>query len=146
MTEEVKADEDAADDHDPFLRAVGARIRAARKQAKLRQVDLAKALNTRQSYIGAVELGMTNTSLKSIARIAAALGVSPVTFLEDHDSLLNGLLHQLAQVIAALQQADQARGDLGKTAAGLVEQAQALVSAKPGVDGPDLRGDEKTRL
>lgn len=139
MSDEFKAGEDAASDHDPFLALVGSRIRAARRRAKLRQADLAKAINTSQSYIGGVELGLTNLSMRSMVRIATALGVAPVSFFTDKDPLADGVLDQLAQVLSAMQDNDRARAELDRVAADLLRQAQALAmrrTEEPTSDAP----------
>jgi len=55
---------------------IGQRIRELRKQAGLTQEDLAERAGMDFTSIGAAERGNRNLSLKSLARVAEALGVS----------------------------------------------------------------------
>lgn len=68
-------------EYEPLLEHVGARIRAARRRAKLKQSEVAAAIGSGQSYIVDIEAGKANLTLKMLARVAAALGVSPAALL-----------------------------------------------------------------
>lgn len=61
-------------------RLFGKRVRQRRLQLGLTQQNLADRTGLHRSYIGEIELGRRNVSLKNIARIADALEVD-VTFL-----------------------------------------------------------------
>jgi transcriptional regulator with XRE-family HTH domain len=61
---------------DKTLRQFGKRIRQYRLARGLSQEELAEKANLHRTYIGAVERGERNASLKSILRIAKALEVS----------------------------------------------------------------------
>jgi transcriptional regulator with XRE-family HTH domain len=56
------------------LQLLGHRIREARKVKGLSQEDLALKSNTATSYIGGVERGQRNPSLKKMCAIAKILG------------------------------------------------------------------------
>lgn len=61
---------------DKTLRQFGKRFRQLRLARRLSQEQLAEKANLHRTYIGAVERGERNPSLKSILRIARALDVS----------------------------------------------------------------------
>lgn len=55
----------------------GGRIRYLRLKINLSQEDLADRSGLDRTYIGGIERGERNPSLKNIIRLAASLGVSP---------------------------------------------------------------------
>jgi len=55
----------------------GARIRFLRLKINLSQEDLAGSSGLDRTYIGGIERGERNPSLKNIIRLATSLGVSP---------------------------------------------------------------------
>ena len=57
------------------LSKFGRRIRELRKQQGLTQEKLAERAGLHHTYVGAIERGEQNVSLKNIAKIAQALGV-----------------------------------------------------------------------
>lgn len=61
---------------DVLLTLVGARIKTLRTQMGLSQVELAERAKSQDTYIGEIERGNRNISLKMLAKIAAALEVS----------------------------------------------------------------------
>jgi transcriptional regulator with XRE-family HTH domain len=64
----------------------GERVRQLRKNRGLSQEDLADRARVHRTYLGGIERGERNPSLKNIASIAGALGVS----LSDLFSLKRG--------------------------------------------------------
>ena len=62
--------------HDP-LKRFGERIRLLRRRLGLSQEALAAKAGIHRTYMGGVERGERNISLKNIIRLAAALGVHP---------------------------------------------------------------------
>lgn len=63
-------------ERDELLDAVGHRIKLARQNAKLTQKELGEILGAPQSWIHLMEDGQQNLQLKSLRKIAQALGVS----------------------------------------------------------------------
>jgi transcriptional regulator with XRE-family HTH domain len=55
----------------------GKRVRELRKAKGLSQEELAFKAGIHRTYIGGIERGERNPSLKNIASIAKALGISP---------------------------------------------------------------------
>jgi CheY-like chemotaxis protein/predicted XRE-type DNA-binding protein len=65
---------------------LGISIKNWRTQLKIAQDELAKRSGFHRSYISDVERGSRNLSLKSIEKLAEALGISIVTLFADLDS------------------------------------------------------------
>lgn len=63
-------------ERDELLDAVGHRIKLARQNARLTQKELGAAIGAPQSWIHLMEDGQQNLQLKSLRKIAQALGVS----------------------------------------------------------------------
>jgi len=87
-----------------ILEEFGKRIRELRKQKNLSQEDLAERAGLHYTYIGQVERGKKNPSLKSIEKIAKALDTSlPDLFLflekrAPKDSLKQQILDTIADM------------------------------------------------
>ena len=60
----------------------GARVRALREAQGLSQEAFAEKCRLHRTYVGGIERGERNPSLKNIAALAVALGVSPSSFFE----------------------------------------------------------------
>ncbi|MEZ2721668.1 helix-turn-helix domain-containing protein [Paenalcaligenes hominis] len=58
----------------------GARLRYLRLKSGLSQEELADASGLDRTYVGGIERGERNPSLKNIARLAEALKVTPSAF------------------------------------------------------------------
>ena len=65
---------------------VGRNIRRLRRERALSQEDLADEIGVHRTYMGGVERGERNLTLRSLERLAERLGVSPLSLLEDSDS------------------------------------------------------------
>ena len=65
--------------------AVGKRIRAYRNLQGLTQEDLAERAGLHDTYIGQVERGEKNLTIKSLGKIASALGVAASDLLAHTD-------------------------------------------------------------
>lgn len=65
--------------------AFGKRIRFLRLKGGFSQEDLAELCELDRTYIGGIERGERNPSLKNILRLADALGVSPTILFEGSD-------------------------------------------------------------
>lgn len=65
------------------LKTIGKNIVALRKRKKLTQEDLCGLAEIDRSYLSEIENGKMNVSIKALAAIAKALGVTPKDLLED---------------------------------------------------------------
>ena len=65
---------------------VGRNIRRLRRERGLSQEDLADEIGVHRTYMGGVERGERNLTLRSLERLAESLGVSPLSLLEDVDA------------------------------------------------------------
>lgn len=63
----------------PDLVALGKRIRALRKEAKLTQEELAERAGLSANYVGEIERGERNPSALALFALARGLGVQPGT-------------------------------------------------------------------
>lgn len=68
-------------ERDPFLDAVGHKIRVARVQAGLTQKQLGVAIDTKQGWVFLVEDGQNNIPLNTLRKIAEALNTDPRNLL-----------------------------------------------------------------
>ncbi|MFT4123369.1 MAG: helix-turn-helix transcriptional regulator [Microbacteriaceae bacterium] len=64
-------------------RALGASLKTIRRERRLSQEEFAEALDVHRTYIGGLERGERNLTLRSVERIAERLGVSPLSLLQD---------------------------------------------------------------
>jgi transcriptional regulator with XRE-family HTH domain len=62
-------------------RAVGRSLRAYRKERGLSQEAFADVIGVHRTYMGSVERGERNLTLKSVERIAGRLKVDPLALL-----------------------------------------------------------------
>ena len=60
----------------------GARVRALREAQGFSQEAFAEKCHLHRTYVGGIERGERNPSLKNVAALAAALGVSPASFFD----------------------------------------------------------------
>jgi transcriptional regulator with XRE-family HTH domain len=63
-------------------RAVGRNPRAHREGKNLSQEAFADALGVHRTYMGGIERGERNLTLKSLERIASQLGLDPLALLQ----------------------------------------------------------------
>jgi transcriptional regulator with XRE-family HTH domain len=68
-------------------RNLGQNLRAYRIARGLSQEAFADILGVHRTYMGGVERGERNLTLKSVERLAAKLDVEPLALLEDADEL-----------------------------------------------------------
>ncbi|TBN58606.1 XRE family transcriptional regulator [Glaciihabitans arcticus] len=61
---------------------LGRNLRAYRQARGLSQEDFAELLEVHRTYMGGIERGERNLTLKSVERIAEKLGVDAVTLLQ----------------------------------------------------------------
>jgi len=62
-------------------KTVGRNLRTHRQARGLSQEDFAEFLEVHRTYMGGIERGERNLTLKSLERIADRLGVDPVSLL-----------------------------------------------------------------
>lgn len=63
-------------------RAVGASLRAYRLERGLSQEKFAEVLGVHRTYMGGLERGERNLTLRSVERYAARLGLDPLDLME----------------------------------------------------------------
>ena len=68
-------------DEGHLQRTLGVNLRAWRKERGLSQEDLAHILGYHRTYVGGLERGERNATLKSVERIAKSLDVDPVALV-----------------------------------------------------------------
>jgi transcriptional regulator with XRE-family HTH domain len=61
---------------------VGRNLRAYREKRNLSQEEFADLLERHRTYVGGLERGERNLTLKAVERIAAQLGIEPLALLE----------------------------------------------------------------
>lgn len=66
---------EAETESNEVIRAIAANLKAARKRRKMTQAALAAIASIDLSYVQRVERGRQNLTIKTLARIAAAVGV-----------------------------------------------------------------------
>jgi transcriptional regulator with XRE-family HTH domain len=62
-------------------RAVGRNLRRYRQQRGLSQEDFAEVVNVHRTYMGGLERGERNLTLRSLERIAARIDLDPLELL-----------------------------------------------------------------
>jgi transcriptional regulator with XRE-family HTH domain len=62
-------------------RTLGQNVRRIRLDRGLSQEELADELGVHRTYLGGVERGERNLTLQSVERLAAGLGLDPLTLL-----------------------------------------------------------------
>lgn len=73
--------------HMDYFSILGANVRALRTKRKLTQEQLADFCDLHRTYVGAIERGDRNVSLKNIVIIAQALNVTPAELLSFNNEL-----------------------------------------------------------
>jgi transcriptional regulator with XRE-family HTH domain len=66
-------------------RTVGRNLRAYREDKKLSQEAFADELGVHRTYMGGIERGERNLTLKSLERIASRIGLDPLALLQPSD-------------------------------------------------------------
>lgn len=68
-----------------ILAVLAQNIKYHRSQLALTQEELAKIADINRSYLAGIESGQRNTSIKTVEKIAIALGVTPADLLKSVD-------------------------------------------------------------
>lgn len=72
-------------------KAVGLNLRAYREERGLSQEAFAVVIGVHRTYMGGVERGERNLTLKSLERIAARAGLDPLELLQPYPPKHNSL-------------------------------------------------------
>lgn len=67
-------------------RILGSNLRLHRQARGISQESFANALGFHRTYLGSLERGERNLTLRSVERLAHTLGVSPIALLQDRPS------------------------------------------------------------
>lgn len=67
--------------HKDILQKFGARVQAVRKEKRISQEELAQMLSMHRTYIGMIERGERNPTIRSLYKIAKALKVDAADLL-----------------------------------------------------------------
>ncbi len=62
-------------------KTLGRNVRAWREERGISQEALAELVGVHRTYMGGIERGERNLSLRSVERLAAALGIEPLALL-----------------------------------------------------------------
>lgn len=65
-----------------LARTLGMNVRRYRKERGLSQEELAEAVELAVTYVGQIERGVRNPTLKVVEDLARALGVKPLDLLQ----------------------------------------------------------------
>lgn len=98
----------------PLNALTGTRIRERRAQSGLRQADLARAAGLSPSYLNLIEHNRRKVAGPVLARIAAALGVTPQTLEGDGDADLGAALREAAAGAALAVEVERAEEFAGR--------------------------------
>lgn len=71
-----------------YIESLGEALRLRRSKAGYSQEGFAAEVGLHRTYIGAVERGERNITVKNLVRIAEALEISPSLLLKDTEKLL----------------------------------------------------------
>ena len=125
-------------ERDPFLDAIGHKIKVARVRADLNQKQLGAAIGSTQSWIFLVEDGQQNLQISSLRRIASALNVSVRSLLPDEPDVDLGAdrASQVGSVLrTSIAETTQALGAVQQTLS-LLHRAALLLEGQESTANP----------
>ena len=64
-------------------KTLGRNLRRYREERGLSQEDFAELVGVHRTYMGGVERGERNLTLRSVERVAATIGIDPVDLLQE---------------------------------------------------------------
>jgi transcriptional regulator with XRE-family HTH domain len=73
---------------DTYTKALGKAVRALRKEADYSQESFADAVGLHRTYMGAIERGEQNLTIKNIVRVAETLKIKPSELLAAAEKML----------------------------------------------------------
>jgi transcriptional regulator with XRE-family HTH domain len=71
-----------------YTKALGQAVRSLRKTADYSQESFADAVGLHRTYMGAIERGEQNLTIKNIVRVAETLKIKPSELLAEAEKLL----------------------------------------------------------
>ena len=133
MAKRAKNPAGGPDDLDPLLVAVGARIYEVRRELKLSQTQLAERADVAIQTVFQAESGSQNVSLKTLGRLAAALGLVVRDLLPESSVVTDPWFVEIAQALTLeLGRATMLSQRLGTLIAEIeAEPRRTLLPAKP---------------
>ena len=90
-----------------LLKSVGRRVRSAREELQLTQEQLAERAGLHVSYVGQIERGLREPSLKSLFAVAKALNLQVAALLSEAEEKEDRLLRELRRSVGALKPPQQ---------------------------------------
>ena len=90
-----------------LLKSVGRRVRSAREELQLTQEQLAERAGLHVSYVGQIERGLREPSLKSLFAVAKALNLQVAALLSEAEEKEDRLLRELRRAMGALKPPQQ---------------------------------------
>lgn len=90
-----------------LIKTIGLRTRRAREELDLTQEQVAERAGLHVSYIGQIERGLREPSLKSLVSITHALNLDLVDIFTDEGDKEDRLLRELRHVIGTLEPPQQ---------------------------------------
>jgi transcriptional regulator with XRE-family HTH domain len=115
----------------------GRRLRGLRTLRKLTQEQLGEKAGVSGKFIGQIERGAGNPSLKNLARLGQALGVELSDLLRFEELRPEGAARNASRGFAA---AERIAVYLARRPAAEIERAWRILEAAFGSDGPDADG------
>jgi len=90
-----------------LLKSVGRRVRSAREELGLTQEELSERAGLHVSYVGQIERGLREPSLKSLLAVAEGLNLQIADLLSEAGEKEDGLLRELRRAVGALKPPQQ---------------------------------------
>jgi transcriptional regulator with XRE-family HTH domain len=73
-----------------YIKALGQAVRELRKAKGFSQESFADAVGLHRTYMGAIERGEQNLTIKNIVKVSDTLGIEPSKLLTEAENLLQG--------------------------------------------------------
>ena len=107
-----------------LIKAIGQRTRRAREEMDLTQEQVAERAGLHVSYVGQIERGLREPSLKSLVSITHALNLELVDIFTEGGDKEDRLLRELRRVIGTLEPPQQ------RQVLGIVRQVVGLAEGQ----------------
>ena len=76
-------------DDKELFNLIGLNVRVERTIKQLTQAQLAELIDVHEKYIGKIETGKQNVTVRTLNKIAQALNINIIRLLEDKNAYLN---------------------------------------------------------